>query len=148
MQAQTHTYTDLDTGTETHYKKCFSRACAWSYHSEWVQSTTDSSSSRLSLSSSTNWLYGNFLFHQEKMILDQRYADSLIHVLPGENLFDTYSRKLQIYKPIQTAPKKYTASGWTVWSLSGSFHGSWTCGNSGTCAWTIITQYSEFPYLI
>ena len=48
------------------------------------------------------------------MILDQRYADSLIHVLPGENLFDTYSRKLQIYKPIQTAPKKYTASGWTV----------------------------------
>ena len=62
----------------------------------------------------TLWQFPIIVFHQEKMILDQRYADSLIHVLPGENLFDTYSRKLQIYKPIQTAPKKYTASGWTV----------------------------------
>ena len=43
----------------------------------------------------------------------------------AENLFEAYSRKLQIYDPVRTALRKYTASGWTVLVLP------WVVGTRG-----------------
>ena len=43
----------------------------------------------------------------------------------AENLFEAFSKKLQIYDPVQTALRKYTASGWTVRVLP------WVVGTRG-----------------
>ena len=87
------------------------------------------------------WFYGNILPHEENCIRsrnsDQRYADSLIHVLKTCVRLKLDAADIQTY--LNSTSKIHCLRMDTAGPSIG-------CGHSGTCAWTVITWYSEIPW--